>query len=210
MHIAEGVLSPAVLSVGALITGIGTFWGLRQIKTEQLLGCGVLAAFFFIASLVHVPLGFTNAHLLGNGLIGVMLGLGAFPAILAALILQALLLQFGGITVLGVNTATMACGAVLASLAFKSLVSLKPNLLGLKIAGFVAGVLGVLSSAFLTALSLMFTEEGFLAAALALFTAHLPIMLVEGLVTMLVLSFLARMKPEYLPLPSNFDLGTLK
>jgi cobalt/nickel transport system permease protein len=39
-----------------------------------------------VASLIHVPIGPSNAHLILNGLVGLLLGWGAFPAILVALI----------------------------------------------------------------------------------------------------------------------------
>lgn len=207
MHIAEGVLSPTVLGLGAVVTIAGTIYGLKKLKIDQLLITGVLAAFFFIASLVHVPIGISSAHLIGNGLIGVLLGFGAFPAILAALLLQALLLQFGGLTVLGVNTATIASGAICAALIFKLGVQALPNSAGIKIFGFCAGAFGVGISALFTALALAFTAEGFEAAAYALFVAHLPIMVVEGLITMLTLTFIVRTRPNYLPLPKNFQLA---
>ncbi len=44
---------------------------------------------------------------------GLLLGWPAFPAILVGLFLQALLFQFGGLTVLGVNTFNVAVPAVL-------------------------------------------------------------------------------------------------
>ena len=57
---------------------------------------------------------FSSAHLILNGLLGVVLGWAAFPVIFVALLLQAVLFQFGGFTVLGVNTATMGLGALAA------------------------------------------------------------------------------------------------
>ena len=206
MHIAEGVLSAQVLTAGAGIAIVGTALGLKNLQIDKLLMTGVLAAFFFIASLVHIPIGFSSAHLIGNGLLGIFLGLGAFPAILAALLLQALLLHFGGITVLGVNTATMALGAYLAKLIYTLALKLYPNPRGLKVAGFLAGVTGVLTSALLTSIALTFTEEGFVAAAYALVLAHIPIMLAEGLICMLIVTFVAKMQPEYLNLPANFQM----
>ena len=48
-------------------------------------------------------------HLILNGLLGMLLGWAAFPSIFVALMLQAILFQYGGITVLGVNTFNMRC-----------------------------------------------------------------------------------------------------
>ncbi len=201
MHIAEGVLSPAILATGYALTCLGTACGLRRLDYNELLTCGLLSAVFFIASLVHVPIGLTSAHLLACGLLGVFLGWGAFPAILAALILQAVFFQFGGLTVLGVNTLTMGSAAVLARLVYLAVRKLWPTRRGLALAGFLAGFLGVAFAALFTALALAFSEEGFQAAAMALFLAHLPIMLAEGCITMFTLLAIARMRPEYLPGP---------
>lgn len=199
MHIAEGVLSPAILASGYALTCVGTAIGVRRLDNQGLLTCGLLASVFFIASLIHVPMGLTSAHLLGCGLLGVFLGWGAFPAMLAALILQAVFFQFGGITVLGVNTLTMASAAVLASYLYRLVVRIFPTRRGLAWAAFLAGFFGVGFAAFFTACALAFSEEGFKAAAYALFLAHLPIMLVEGCITMFTLAAIARMRPEYLP-----------
>ncbi len=68
----------------------------------------VLSSVFFIASLIHVPVGPSAAHLILNGVCGLLLGWMAFPAILVGLALHALLFQFGGLTTLGVNTFNMA------------------------------------------------------------------------------------------------------
>ena len=90
MHIAEGVLSPAVLGAGAVLAVAGTALGLRRLEYDRLIGVGILSAAFFVGSLIHVPIGLASAHLVLNGLVGVLLGWAAFPSILAALLLPAL------------------------------------------------------------------------------------------------------------------------
>ena len=112
MHISEGVLSPTVLGLGAALAAAGVAVGLRKVDDEHLMSVAMLAATFFVGSLVHVPVGPGSAHLILNGLLGLFLGWAAFPAILAALTLQAVLFQYGGITTLGVNTFTMALPAI--------------------------------------------------------------------------------------------------
>lgn len=195
MHIAEGVLSAPVLGLGAGLAGVGLYVGLRYLNQERLVFCGVLSAAFFTASLIHIPVGVASAHLVLNGLVGVLLGWSAFPAIFIALLLQALLFQYGGLTTLGVNTATMGYAAVGAWYAFRGLRAILPTRAGLKIAAFCAGALGVAFSAFLTALALAFTTEGFRVAAGALFLAHVPVMIAEGLLTMLTVEYMVRVRP---------------
>ena len=201
MHIAEGVLSPAILGVGAVLTLTGTALGLRKLEYDRLAAVGILSAAFFVASLIHVPVGLSSAHLIMNGLAGVLLGWAAFPSILVALLLQALLFQFGGITVLGVNTFTMGFAAVASWYVFRAVCRLCPGMVGVRAGAFMGGALGVALAAVLTALALAFTDEGFWLAARLLLLAHLPIMLVEGLVTMFTVSFIMRVRPELLGMP---------
>lgn len=198
MHIAEGVLSPAVLGGGAVLALAGTAQGLRRLEYDRLVAVGILSAAFFVASLIHVPVGLASAHLVLNGLVGVLLGWAAFPSILVALLLQALLFQFGGITVLGVNTFTMGFAAVASWYVFRAVCCLCPGMGGVRAGAFMGGALGVALAAVLTALALAFTDEGFWLAAQLLLLAHLPVMLAEGLITMFTVSFIMRVRPELL------------
>lgn len=198
MHIAEGVLSPAVLGGGAVLALAGTAQGLRRLEYDRLVAVGILSAAFFVASLIHVPVGLASAHLVLNGLVGVLLGWAAFPSILVALLLQALLFQFGGITVLGVNTFTMGFAAVASWYVFRAVCRLCPGMGGVRAGAFMGGALGVALAAVLTALALAFTDEGFWLAAQLLLLAHLPVMLAEGLITMFTISFIMRVRPELL------------
>jgi cobalt/nickel transport system permease protein len=198
MHISEGVLAAPVLFSGLALAAAGTGIGLKKLSLEKTGRAGILAASFFVASLIHVPLGPSSVHLILNGLVGVLLGWGAFPAILTALTLQAVLFHFGGLTVLGVNTVIMASPAVVSYYLFRGLVLCRPRLL--PAAGFVAGFLSVLLSALLAAAALIFSQENFLDAAWLLVAAHLPIMIIEGIVTAVCVSFLNRVQPSLLPL----------
>jgi cobalt/nickel transport system permease protein len=47
-------------------------------------------------------------------------------------------------------------------------------------------------------LSLSFSDEGFLRTAQILFLAHIPVMSVEGVITALAVSFIAKVRPEIL------------
>ena len=63
---------------------------------------------------------------------------------------------------------------------------------------FLCGLTGIFLSGLLLALSLVFTGERFIGAAKLVVIAHLPIMVIEGLITALVVKFLKRVKPEML------------
>jgi len=197
MHLSEGVLSGPVLAAGAAVALAGTAAGLKKLELDRVAQTGMLAAAFFVASLIHVPIGPSSVHLILNGVVGLLLGWAAFPAILTALLLQAMLFQFGGLTVLGVNTVIMAGPAVICYYVCGPLVLKSPPVAAT--AAFVAGAGSVLLAGVLVAVSLVFTGENFLEVAGLVVAAHLPIMVIEGIVTVFCVAFLKKVKPELLP-----------
>ncbi len=196
MHIAEGVLSTPVLVAGWALTAGATAVGLRKLDWEHVMSVSILAAAFFVASLIHVPIGPVSMHLVLNGLLGLVLGWAAFPAILCGLLLQAVFFQYGGFTSLGVNTLNMALPAVLCWYLLRPLLSRGGK--ARSIAAFTAGFLAVLLAGVFTSLSLALSDEGFLTTAKAVLLGHVPVMLVEGVITLFVVGFLARVQPELL------------
>lgn len=197
MHISEGILSAPVLISGAALTTAGTALGLGKLDYDRVPQVAMLSAAFFVASLVHVPIGPASVHLILNGLMGLFLGWVAFPAILTGLILQAILFQFGGLTSLGVNTVNMALPAVICFYAFRTGVRSENKSLSMT-ASFLCGSGAIFLGSLMVALSLVFTGEQFLAVAKLVVVAHLPIMVVEGLITAFCVKFFKRVKPEML------------
>jgi cobalt/nickel transport system permease protein len=197
VHISEGVLSAQVLVSGGALAVAGTAIGLKKIDYDHLARVGILSATFFVASLVHVPIGPSSVHLIMNGIVGLLLGWAAFPAILVALLLQAVFFQFGGITTLGVNTIIMALPAVICYYLFAPL--LHKDRKYLLLAGFGCGFCAVLFGGVIVGLALMFTEENFLKVALLVVTAHIPVMVIEGIVTAFCVAFLKKVQPAMLP-----------
>lgn len=197
MHISEGVLSGPVLITGVVVALAGTTIGLKKLELDRVAQVGMLAAAFFVASLIHVPIGPSNAHLILNGIVGLLLGWAAFPAILTALLLQAMMFQFGGITTLGINTLIMALPAVICYYLFGPFI-LKKKPLAVP-AAFGCGAGSVFLGALLVSASLVFTGDGFLEVAGLVIIAHLPIMAIEGVVTVFCVAFLKKVKPEMLP-----------
>ncbi len=197
MHIQDGVLSPTVLVAGAVVAAAGTAVGLRKVTGEMVPRVGVMAATFFVASLIHVPIGVSSAHLILNGLAGLLLGWAVFPALLVGLFLQAILFQFGGLTTLGVNTTTMALPALVCYLVFRRLLRRGPTVSGL--AAFGTGALSVLLAGVLVAAALVFSGKAFANTAVAIVVVHLPIAAIEGTICVLCVAFLRKVKPELLP-----------
>jgi len=196
MHISEGVLSPAVLAAGAGLAVAGTAIGLKKIDYEAIPRVALLSAAFFVATLIHVPVGPVGLHLVLNGLMGLFLGWMAVPAILIGLFLQALLFQFGGLTVLGVNTVTMAAPAVFCFYIYRGLLR-RPGLPAL-VGAFACGSTAILLSGVLVAVALITTGEGFGQVAQLVLVAHIPVMIIEGVITLFIFLFLRKVKPEML------------
>jgi cobalt/nickel transport system permease protein len=196
VHISEGILSAPVLAGGAVLAAGGVAAGLRKMDYEKIPEVAVLTSAFFVATLVRVPVGPGSVHLTLNGLMGVMLGWMSFPAVFVALVLQAVLFQFGGLTTLGVNTLNMAMPAVAAHYVCRPLIY-KGKRAGV-VAGFTAGVIGVGGGVSMIALSLITTGEEFSAVAKTLAMVNLPAMAVEGVITAFIVAFLMKVKPEAL------------
>jgi len=197
MHISEGVLSAPVLITGAALAAVGVSVGLKKMDYEKIPQVAVLSSAFFVASLIHVPIGPSSVHLILNGINGLLLGWMCFPSILVALALQAILFQFGGITVLGINTMNMALPGVICYYLFSRLVNREKKLIPLT-AAFTCGFLAVFLSGILVALSLLVTEQSFMSVAKLIVVAHLPMMIIEGIITLFCVAFLHRVKPEML------------
>jgi cobalt/nickel transport system permease protein len=131
-------------------------------------------------------------------MLGLILGWKAFPAILVGLSLQALLFQFGGITTLGINTLNMALPGVTCYYLFGRGVKRNSGQLIFIITAFAAGFCAVLFAGILVGFSLYLNGEAFLPAAKLLVAAHLPVMLIEGILTATCTLFLKKVRPDIL------------
>ena len=205
MHIAEGMLSGtpqgiAVLGAGVAVAAAGTLMGLRKLDYERVPQVAMLSAVFFVVSLVQVPLAGVSVHLVLTGLVGLVLGWAAFPAVLIALVLQAVFASEGGLTTLGLNTMNMAAPAVICYGLFHRAVQAPRDATALA-AAFAAGFSGVMLAAGLTAAALVATGESFGAVAQVVLWANFALAPVEGLVTASVVAFLRKVRPELLQAP---------
>jgi cobalt/nickel transport system permease protein len=113
LHIPDGFLSlPISLVTGLFAIGLIALC-LNRVQSEYqertVPVMGVCAAFIFAAQMINFPIpGGTSGHLLGGALAGVLLGPWAGSLVLAVVfIVQAVLFQDGGITVLGANIFNM-------------------------------------------------------------------------------------------------------
>lgn len=198
MHLAEGVItSPLVWGGGYVVAAAGVAMGLRNLDETQAMRTAVMASSFFVASLVHIPLFGVPVHLSLTGLLGIVLGWAAFPAVFVALILQTVLFGFGGLTTLGINTCIMALPAVVAWYAFRILRLEQHGPTAPAICG-VLGACAVTLASILLALVLVTAGEALIPIAWSVLVAQLPVIVIEGFVTASVVAFLRKVSPELL------------
>ncbi|MCP4791001.1 MAG: cobalt transporter CbiM [Gammaproteobacteria bacterium] len=195
MHIVDGALSTQVLVVGAAVSCLGLALGLRRMPLDKIPVTGMLAATFFVASLIHVPLGPSSLHLIMNGVAGLLLGWAAVPALFIGLLLQAVFFGYGGITVLGINTVNVALPAV----AVFYLV--RPFIIGARASqglfwGAVGGGLAVALTTLMVAASLWVSGDEFIPTAKLVLISHIPVVIIEALLSGATVYLVCKVKPE--------------
>lgn len=193
MHISEGVLKPEILIGGAVISLAFSAYAMKKLKNEEIPLVAVFSALFFIGSFIHIPIGPASVHLVLNGIIGAILGVRAFISIGIALLLQGLLFGYGGISTLGINTLNMAFPALLAYGIFA--LNIK-NIWLKKVQYFSVGFISVGLSALMLSLTLFLNTEALNLAAKVVFVSSLPIMLIEGFITLFAILFLRKVYPQ--------------
>ncbi len=197
MHVSDGILSGPVITAGFIGTIAIAALTLRKMDLEEIPKISVATSAFFVASLIHIPVGPSSVHLLLNGLVGIMLGWRAFPAVLLGIILQAILFGHGGVTVIGVNTLMLGGGALCAYMVWQ----LRHHVRFKKkevVFGFLGGATGTIASGLMLSLALITTGEAFTATAGLILAYHIPVMLIEGIIAGACVAFLLKVKPELL------------
>ena len=197
MHLSEGVLHSSTLLIGAVGAVLGLAIGLKKMTGDKLTLTALFSAAFFVASTIHIPVGIGSVHLILNGIAGLFLGWRVFPAFLIALTLQALMFSFGGLAVLGVNLCIMALPAVVVRLCVFPW--LKANFCRerLIVSGILSGVIGVGGAALLASSVLAFDGSNQYHDLISLLlVSHLPVFVVDSLISVGVLLTLAKMLPS--------------
>ena len=195
MHISDGVLSLEVSATLAVASVAFCAYSLKKITNEKIALIASMGALFFMASFIHIPLGPTQIHLLLIGVIGLFLAELSFLSIAIALLLQALLLGYGGLSSLGANIMIMALPALLVfymtrSSWFKRLYQ--------KVQFFLIGFMGLFFSTLLLCLVLYFSKEDYILATYSIFIANIPAMILEGLITLFLLMYIKKSIPKLL------------
>ncbi len=208
MHIPDGFLSPQVaLATGVLALAL-VLVVLRQTERyyqEKLVPLmGLSAAFIFAAQMVNFPIpGGTSGHLLGGTLVGILLGPWAGTLVMVVVfVVQAVLFQDGGVTALGANILNMGLvGTFLGYYLFRGLCLLlgRNHSWTLVLATGLASWTSVVLAAVLAALELAYSGTVALMVVLpAMLGVHALIGLGEALLTVTVIKFLGRVRPDIL------------
>ncbi|MBN2490976.1 MAG: energy-coupling factor ABC transporter permease [Planctomycetes bacterium] len=210
MHLPDTILldkpaGVALTAAGAAVAAAGMLWGSRRMSAAETGRAGMLSAFVFVASAVHVPLPLASTHLGLYGLAGVLLGRRVLLIAPIAFGLQAVLFGHGGLAAIGLNACNMAAGALLARAWFRRLGADRPAAAPRRIGAgaFGAGFLGILVMAGLVLAELLllgYPPEIAIAVPIWIGTAIL-----EGVVTVVVLGTLVRFYPELLTVPPPSD-----
>jgi cobalt/nickel transport system permease protein len=208
MHIPDGFLSTEIWAGMWLISILTVGYAIQ--RTNKKLGdkhvplMGVLAAFIFAAQMLNMPVaGGTSGHMLGGVLAAVFLGPLAASVIMATLfIVQAVFFQDGGITSLGANIfnmgliGTIGCFYVYRGIK-KTLKGDMGRFTGVALAAWLSVVLASAACAIELAASGTIPLEIGLPAMVSI---HSIIGLIEAGITLAVVAFVLKTRPDLLNL----------
>lgn len=204
LHIPDGFLSLVVSLICWAITVMTLSIAIS--KTNKSLGekqvplMGIMAAFIFAAQMINFPVaGGTSGHLLGGALAAIVLGPWAGMLVMTAVIaVQALLIQDGGLLVMGANILNM--GLITTAIGYGLYRSVLGRSRGTKLV--VAGVgawLSMMAGALATALQLWLSGTSSLqTVVIAMLSVHALIGVGEALITVAALAFIFRTRPDLL------------
>jgi cobalt/nickel transport system permease protein len=204
LHIPDGFLSFAVSIVcwviSAITISVAVSRSNKSLGERQIPLMGVMAAFIFAAQMINFPVaGGTSGHLLGGALAAITLGPWAGMLVMTAVIaVQALLIQDGGLLVMGANILNM--GLITAAIGYGLYrgTSRASRALKLTVAG-VAAWLSVMAGALFTSLQLWLSGTSQLQVVIpAMLTVHALIGLGEAFITVAALTFILQTRPDLL------------
>jgi cobalt/nickel transport system permease protein len=206
MHMADALISPAVgagFYAASSATLAWSSWRLRlQPDTRVVPTMGVLGAFVFAAQMINfaIPGTGSSGHLAGGMLLAAVLGPApAFLVMTSVLLVQCLFFADGGLLALGANVFNLGFFPCFVGYPlFRRIAGRSPTPArrswGLALGALVSVELGALSVALQTVASGR-TDLAFGSFAGLMAAIHLPIGVVEGLVTASAAALLWRLRP---------------
>lgn len=217
MHIPDGFLNLPVslitwvIAIALIVVALNQVKAKYQERTVPIMG--VCGAFIFAAQMINFPIpGGTSGHLLGGTLAGILLGPWAGTLVVSVVfIVQAIVFQDGGITVLGANITNMGLigtfGGYYLYRAIRSAIG-RNSWRKMAIATAVSAWSSVFIASILVAIELALSGTVPLNVAVsAMAFWHLLIGIGEALITLVVVSFIWRTRPDLLydPYPNKLS-----
>lgn len=206
MHIPDGFLSLPIIAITWVIAIALIALALNRAQAEYQERAvplmGVCGAFIFAAQMINFPIpGGTSGHLLGGTLAGALLGPWAGSLVMVAVfIVQSVIFQDGGLTVLGANIFNMGLiGTFGGYYLYKAIrFAIGGNKLsGMVIAAAVAAWTSVVVASVVCAVELAISGTVPLTVALAAMASwHVIIAIGEAAITVVALSFIWRTRPD--------------
>jgi len=183
----------------------------RELPPEKVPLMGVLGAFIFAAQMINftIPATGSSGHLGGGMILAILLGPhAAFLTIASVLIVQALFFADGGILALGCNIFNLGFFPAFIAYPFiyRPLVEKRQSTGVIMAASILAAVVGLQLGAFSVVLETTLSGISslpFSTFVLLMQPIHLAIGVVEGVVTALVVLFVARARPDIVGLDSH-------
>lgn len=204
MHVSDALISPSVaLTTGLAATALLTIASrkVKDIKREDIVPLmGIMGAFVFAAQMINfsIPGTGSSGHLIGGIFLAAILGPWcAFITLSSILIVQCLVFGDGGILALGCNIINMAASSCLIAfpLIYKPISGNNLKSFRIIIASLISSLLALEIGAL--AVTLETELSGITALPFSLFskfmlTIHIPIGLIEGIVTASLILFIKK------------------
>lgn len=208
MHMADALLSPAVGATmwAGSVAAIG--YSSRKLKetidNKTIPLMGVMGAFIFAAQMINftIPVTGSSGHIGGGMILAIMLGpFAAFLAMASILTVQALFFADGGLLALGCNIWNLGiypCFLVY-PLIYKPIAGDGTSANRISVAALVSVVIALQLGAFSVVLETLLsgkTELPFGTFVLLMQPIHLAIGLVEGIITIGIINYVRKSRPE--------------
>jgi cobalt/nickel transport system permease protein len=208
MHMADALISPMVGGTMWVATAGVAAYSIKKIKNDmdekKIPLMGVMGAFIFAAQMINfsIPATGSSGHLGGGLLLSVLLGpYSGFLTMASILTIQALFFADGGLLALGCNIFNLGFFTCFIAypLIYKKIMRKGYSPARMFSAAMIAAVIGLQMGAFGVVLETLFsgkTELPFDTFVLLMQPIHLAIGVVEGLVTVAVVGFVWKARPE--------------
>lgn len=214
MHMADALLSPAVGGVmwaaTAVTVGYSSVKVKKEIDTKKIPLMGVLGAFIFAAQMINftIPGTGSSGHIGGGMILAILLGpYAGFLTIASVLIIQALFFADGGLLALGCNIFNLGIFPCFIAypLIYKTIKNEKPNSFRSMSAAVLAVVTGLQLGAFSVVLQTVVSDISVLPFdrfLVLMLPVHLAIGCIEGVITITVINFIWKARPDILDSPN--------